>query len=38
MVMMVMGQGPVPTFSPPYVPVGPVVSGTILPTPGHLAI
>ena len=22
-----MGRGPVPTFAPPYVPVGPVISG-----------
>ena len=27
-VMLVMGQGPVPTFAPPYIPVGPVVGGT----------
>jgi len=26
-VMLVMGQGPVPTYAPPYVPVGPVVGG-----------
>lgn len=30
----VMGQGPVPTFAPPYVPVGPVVNGTVIPRPG----
>ncbi|MBL8485091.1 MAG: hypothetical protein JNJ60_23045, partial [Rhodocyclaceae bacterium] len=24
----VLGSGPVPTFAPPYVPVGPVVGGT----------
>lgn len=36
-VMMVMGMGPVPTFNPPYVPVGPVVSGYVIPSPGHLA-
>jgi len=36
-VMLVMGKGPIPTFAPPYVPVGPVVGGDILPTPGHLA-
>lgn len=29
-VTMVMGMGPVPTFAPPYVPVGPVVAGTTL--------
>jgi hypothetical protein len=22
-----LGQGPVPTFAPPYVPIGPVVAG-----------
>ena len=26
-VTMVMGRGPVPTFAPPYIPVGPVVGG-----------
>lgn len=36
-VMMVMGMGPVPTFNPPYVPVGSVVNGYIIPSPGHLA-
>jgi hypothetical protein len=36
MVMMVMGKGPVPTFAPPYVPVGPVVMGDNIPAPGHL--
>jgi hypothetical protein len=33
----VLGTGPIPTFAPPYVPVGPVVGGHVLPTPGHLA-
>ena len=33
----VMGKGPVPSFAPPYVPVGPVVHGDTLKTPGHLA-
>ena len=33
----VMGQGPVPTFKPPLVPVGPVVNGSVIPTPGVLA-
>jgi hypothetical protein len=33
-VVGVMGQGPVPSFAPPYVPVGPVVAGSILPIPG----
>ena len=36
MVMLVLGKGPVPTFAPPYVPVGPVVNGSVIPTPGHL--
>jgi len=36
-VMMVMGMGPVPTFNPPYVPVGAVVNGYVIPSPGHLA-
>lgn len=36
-VMMVMGMGPVPAFNPPYVPVGPVVNGYVIPSPGHLA-
>jgi len=35
-VSMVMGKGPVPNFSPPFVPVGPVVAGSIIPAPGHL--
>lgn len=33
-VMNLMGKGPVPTFAPPYVPVGPVVNGDILQNPG----
>jgi hypothetical protein len=36
-VMLVMGKGPVPSFAPPYVPVGPVVGGDNIATPGHLA-
>jgi hypothetical protein len=36
-VMLVMGTGPVPTFAPPYVPVGPVVGGDVLAAPGHLS-
>lgn len=35
-VMNVLGYGPVPTFAPPYVPVGPVVGGTNIAAPGHL--
>ncbi len=30
-VMLVMGMGPIPTFAPPFVPVGPVVNGQNLP-------
>ena len=30
MVRSVLGMGPVPNFAPPYVPVGPVVGGSIL--------
>jgi len=37
-VQAVMGQGPVPSFAPPNVQVGPVVAGSILPTPGHLSV
>jgi hypothetical protein len=29
-VAMVLGTGPIPAFSPPYVPVGPVVGGNIV--------
>lgn len=35
-VMLVMGKGPIPTFAPPYVPVGPVIGGDNIPVPGHL--
>lgn len=34
-VMLVLGKGPVPTYAPPYVPVGPVLGGDIISTPGH---
>jgi hypothetical protein len=37
MVTNVLGTGPVPTFAPPYVPVGPVVGGTANMTPGGFA-
>jgi hypothetical protein len=30
MLVNVMGQGPVPTFAPPYVPVGPVIMGNVM--------
>jgi len=36
MVKGVLGSGPVPTFAPPYVPVGPVVGGTAFSPPGAL--
>ena len=36
MVQNVLGMGPIPTFAPPFVPVGPVVMGTVVPTPGVL--
>jgi hypothetical protein len=36
MVNNVMGMGPIPTFAPPFVPVGPVLGGTVIPTPGIL--
>src|SRR5262249_30645822 len=35
-VMLVLGKGPIPTFAPPYVPVGPVVGGDNIAVPGHL--
>jgi len=35
-VMLVMGHGPVPTYAPPYVPVGQVLGGSVIPSPGHL--
>ena len=36
-ILGVMAMGPVPTFAPPVAPVGPVVGGTDIPVPGHLA-
>ena len=36
-VMLVMGKGPIPSFAPPFVPVGPVVGGDNIAAPGHLA-
>lgn len=36
MVKNVMGKGPVPSFAPPYVPVGPVVGGDNIAAPGHI--
>ncbi len=34
LVQNVMGMGPIPTFAPPFVPVGPVVGGSVIPKPG----
>ncbi|MDA8140077.1 MAG: hypothetical protein M0036_15620 [Desulfobacteraceae bacterium] len=36
LVQNVMGTGPVPTFAPPVVPMGPVVGGSVIPAPGVL--
>jgi hypothetical protein len=36
MVTNVLAKGPVPSFAPPYVPVGPVVGGDNIAAPGHL--
>jgi hypothetical protein len=36
LVINLLAHGPVPSFAPPYVPVGPVVGGTVLPLPGVL--
>lgn len=36
-VTLVMGKGSIPTFAPPFVPVGPVVAGDNISAPGHLA-
>ena len=35
-VVGVMGKGPIPSFAPPYVPVGPVVMGDNISGPGHV--
>lgn len=32
-----LGTGPIPSFAPPFVPVGPVVNGSVLPNPGVLS-
>jgi len=37
MVKNVLGQGPVPSYSPPTVPAGPVSAGTAAGPPGHLS-
>ena len=36
MITGVMGTGPVPSFAPPFTPVGPVAGGSIIPKPGVL--
>ena len=36
MVTNVLGKGPVPSFAPPLVPVGPVIMGDNIAAPGHL--
>jgi hypothetical protein len=36
LVQNVLGLGPIPTFAPPFVPVGPVLGGTVIPIPGVL--
>jgi hypothetical protein len=36
-VMNVLGKGPVPSYAPPYVPVGPILGGDNIAMPGHLA-
>jgi hypothetical protein len=36
LVSNVLGTGPIPTFAPPVVPVGPVVAGTATGAPGFL--
>ncbi len=36
MIINVMGTGPIPSFAPPFSPVGPVVNGSVISTPGHL--
>jgi len=35
-VTQVMGYGPIPTWHPLFAPIGPVMNGQIIPTPGHL--
>ena len=35
-VVGVMGKGPIPSYAPPYVPVGPVVMGDNISGPGHV--
>lgn len=37
-IMLVMGKGPIPTFAPPYLPVGTVLAGDNISAPGHLMV
>ncbi|MFT7621912.1 MAG: hypothetical protein ACI9WU_001077 [Myxococcota bacterium] len=37
LVMNVMATGPIPTWSPPVMPIGPVVAGINIAAPGHLS-
>jgi hypothetical protein len=37
MVTNVFGRGPVPSFAPPYVPVGSVIGGSIIEAPTHFS-
>ena len=32
---LVLGQGQNPAYAPPYVPVGPIVGGSVVSVPGH---
>jgi hypothetical protein len=36
-ITLLLGTGPIPTFAPPYVPVGPVVNGWVLARAGSIA-
>jgi len=36
LVLNVLGTGPVPIYAPPFVPAGPVIMGSVIPTPGVL--
>ena len=38
MVTLLMGKGPIPSFAPPFVPVGPVVAGDNISQPGHALV
>jgi len=36
LIQNVLGMGPVPIYAPPFVPAGPVIMGSVIPTPGVL--